>query len=441
MIFGKGKKKRPSRNDDDEDEDEGHEDDDDLDFILFKGAQNGKNPDLGSYGKLVQAGLIPAKRVISEALARRAEMLRIEPKGKFAAVTFYVDGIPFPATKMPPKPANAIVQMLKLLAGLDPADRKSVQAGGINAEFEDVPHDVRIDIEPAEGGMEKLTLRAENISQRPETPRELGFSEDLQNSIRTIGTTKKGLMLAVGPPMSGVTTTSIAMLRGNDAYLLAVGTIGDMRGRDLPHVQVLDWNPGDNLATTIKRTKRSDIDILFVDPISSREIGKAILDACREQCLISEMPAKDAADGIARLNALIGDPELVASHLKLIVSPRLVRRLCHKCRQAYRPNPKLLAKVNLPPDTKVLYRAPRADDEDDDLCEACGGIGFRGRIGLIEAIEIDQQYKDLILKNASTADFRQLARKHSVQSFQKDGLRLVVEGKTSLEELQRAFRT
>ena len=435
MIFGR---RKGGRDHDDDDEDD---DDDNLDFILFKGARNGKNPDLAAHGKLVQAGLLPAKRVISEALSRRAEMIRIEPKGKAAGITFFVDGIAFPASKMPPKQAHAIIQMLKLLAGLDPSKRDVAQTGGINAEFEEVDHDVRIDVEPTEG-LETLTLRAENVKERLESPKELGFSEQLQEAIREVGKAKDGLMLAAGPPMSGVTTSAIALVRGNDAYLLAVATIAEMHGRDLPHVQVIEWKEGDDLEATIKRTKRSDVDILYVDPIRKRDQARVILEACDGQCLVTEMPAKDAADAIARMVALVGDPELVAENLKLIVSPRLVRKLCPKCRQAYRPNPKLLARVKLPSDTKVLYRAPRQDDEDDDdVCDYCGGIGFRGRIGLIEAIAIDDKYKKLIMKGAKTADFRQLARQHSVQSFQGDGLRLVVEGKTSLEELQRAFRS
>ncbi|MEW4488591.1 ATPase, T2SS/T4P/T4SS family [Thalassoglobus sp. JC818] len=436
MIFGFGKGGR------DKDDDEDDDDDDNLDFILFRGALNGVTPDLSANGRLVQAGLIPAKKMISEALARRAEMIRIEPKPKFAGVTFFVDGIPYPAAKMPPKAANAIVQMVKLLAGLDINERSKPQSGGINAEFEEVPHEVRIDITPSASG-EIMTLRAENIKNRLETPKELGFSEELQSTIRELGAKKTGLMLAVGPPMSGVTTTTVATLRGNDAYLLAIGSIADHHGRDIPHVQTFEMDEGGDLESSIRRTQRADIDILYVDPIQNQKQARTILEMSEKQAIITEMPAKDAADGIARLNTLVEQPKLVAEHLKLIVSPRLVRLLCPKCRQAYRPNPKLLERVKLPADTKVLYRAPRpdAEDADEETCENCGGIGFRGRIGLIEAIAITDDFKKLILKGASTAEFRELARKQSVQSFQSDGLRLVSEGKTSLEELQRAFRS
>lgn len=436
MIFGLGKGGRDYEDDEEED--------DDLDFILFKGALNGNNPDLSANGRLVQAGLMPAKKLISEALARRSDTVRIEPKGKFAAVTYLVDGIPFPAAKMPPPAANAIIQMLKLLAGLDISKKTIKQSGGINAEFDEVDHEIRIDSTPAQGGAERLIVRVQNLKEKLETPKDLGFSEELQDKIREIGSSKNGLMLAVGPPMSGVTTVSIAMVRGIDAYLYSIASLADLQGRDLPHIQDFETKEEDDLETSIKRTKRADVDVLFVDPLTDPIEAKAVLELSEHQCFIAEMPAKDAADGIERLVALVKDPKLIAKGLRLIVSQKLVRLLCTTCRHAYRPNPKLLAKIGLPTDTKKLYRAPRFDeeeDDEDDLCEDCGGTGYRGRIGLLEAIEITDEFKKLIVSGADAAALRAKARELEMQSFQSDGIRLVGEGKTSLEELQRAFRS
>lgn len=441
MIFGFGKKGRQHVDDDDDDD----EDEDDLDFILFKGALNGNNPDLSANARLVQAGLMPAKKLISEALARRADTIRLEPKGKVAAVSYLVDGVPYPAAKMPPQAANAITQMLKLLAGLDITDKKSKQGGGISAEFDEVDHEVRIDTTPVQGGGERLIVRVQNLKEKLETPKDLGFSEELQEKIREIGSSKSGLMLAVGPPMSGVTTVTIAMVRGIDAYLYSIASIADLQGRDLPHVQDFEVKPEDDLAQSIKRTQRADIDILYVDPIESTETAKTVLAAAKDQCFIAEMPAKDAADGIARFSSLAGDPKLVMQYLRMVVSQKLVRLLCRKCRHAYRPNPKLLAKIGLPKDTRKLYRVPRLDEDeeqdDEDLCQECGGTGYKGRIGLLEVIEITDEIKALILAGADANAIRLKAREAGMQSFQSDGIRLVGEGRTSLEELQRAFRS
>jgi type II secretory ATPase GspE/PulE/Tfp pilus assembly ATPase PilB-like protein len=441
VIFGMGKGGRDYEDDDDEEDDE----EDDLDFILFKGALNENNPDLSANGRLVQAGLMPAKKLISEALARRADTVRIEPKGKFAAVSYLVDGIPFPAAKMPPPAANAIIQMLKLLAGLDITKKTIKQSGGINAEFDEVDHEIRIDSTPVQGGAERLLVRVQNLKEKVETPKDLGFSEELQDKIREVGSSKSGLMLAVGPPMSGTTTVSIAMVRGIDAYMYSIASLADMQGRDLPHIQVFETKEEDDLETSIRRTKRADVDVLFVDPLTDATEAKAVLEAAQSQSFIAEMPAKDAADGIERFVALVKDPKLIAKSLRLVVSQKLVRLLCKSCRHAYRPNPKLLAKIGLPTDTKKLYRAPRPDEDEeldeDDLCEDCGGTGYRGRIGLLEAIELTDEIKKLVLAGADAAAIRAKVRELGMQSFQTDGIRVVGEGKTSLEELQRAFRS
>lgn len=436
VILGFGRGGR----DDDDDEDD---DEEDLDFILFKGAMNGNNPDLAANGRLVQAGLLPAKKLISEALARRANTVRIEPRGKVAAVSFLVDGVPYPAAKMPPPAANAITQMLKLLAGLDIKNKTSAQGGGIFAEFDEVEHEVRIDTTPVKSGGERLLVRVQNVKEKLETPKDLGFSEELQQAIREIGSSKKGLMLAVGPPMSGTTTLALAMVRGIDAYMYSIAALADLQGRDLPHIQDFQWNEGDDLDTTIKRSKRTDVDVAYVDPLTSGDDAKVVLEAADQQCFIAEMPAKDAADGVARLVAMTKSPKLVAERLRLVVSQRLVRLLCKSCRLAYRPNPKLLAKIGLPKETRKLYRAPRTEDDEDDeeLCENCGGTGFRGQIGLIEMITMDEAIKKLVVSGANADAIRARAREAKMQSFQSDGLRLVAEGRTSLEELQRAFRS
>lgn len=436
MIFGFGKRRPADDTDDDDDEE--------IENILFKGALNENNPNLNDFGKLVQAGLVPAKELVSDALSRRAEIIRVEPKGKVAAVTLFVDGIPSPPTRMAPQTANAITQMLKLLAGLDIQIRDAKQSGGINAEYEEIPYVVRVDVSPVEGGGERLLVRCQNAKIQLETPKDLGFSEELQSKIREIGSSKQGVMLAVGPPMSGVTTLSIAIVRGIDAYLYSIGSIADLQGRDLPHIQEFKWIDGDNLEATLKRSKRADIEVIFMDPLIKADDARVALKSSHEQCIIAEMAAKDAADGIARLVALAGDAKLVAENLKLIVSQRLVRLLCRKCRLAYRPNPKLLAKLGLPTDTKKLYRAPKPDEDEDEedreVCPACGGTGYMGRTGLIEMVLIDDDIKKLILEGADPAKIRAKAKESGMQSFQSDGLRIVAEGKTAIEELQRAFR-
>lgn len=434
MIFGK--KGRVDDDDDDEDDDE------EVELVLFQGALNGKEPNMKENAKLVKAGLLRAKELVSNALSRRAEMIRLEPKANAAVATFFVDGIPYPAERMPANLGLAVTQILKLLAGLDIKVRSKPQAGGINAQYSEIPYQLRIDTQILPTGGERLVVRAQNKKIRLETPDDLGFSDTLKAKIREMTNQKKGIVLAAGPPMSGVTTTSFAILRGIDGYIYTIYSLADMTGREVMHIKQFEGNEGDTLKQTIGRAERAEGDVLYIDPIRDAEYAKLIFSEAESMCFVTEMTARDASDAVAKLIQLVGDPKVVADRLHGVLSQKLVRLVCTKCRQAYRPHPKLLAKVGLPPETKVLYRATEVgdDDDDEDICETCGGVGYFGRTAMIEFLEMTPGMKEVVAGGADAAAIKLQSRKEKMQSFQSDGVRLVAAGKTSLEELQRVFR-
>ena len=444
MILKRGRQDDDDDDDDDEDDDE---EEDDREYVLFQGALNGVNPDMAANARLLQVALRPAKQLITDAIERRAEMIRVEPKGPAAQVAIFIDGIPYPGQRLPSQMAMAITQLLKLLSGMDPKERTKPQSGGMNAQFEERKFEVRIDTAPLDKGAERLIVRMHDKAIKLEKPHEIGFSEDLKEKIRNYTSKKRGLFLAAGPPNSGVSTVVIGIIRSVDAYLYSIYTLADMKGRDLSHVAVMEHRPQDNLLETITRAQRKDADVIYIDPISSSEMAKYALDGSELAAIIAELPAQDAADAIVRLCQLVNDPKTVAERLKIVCCQKLIRVLCPKCKQAYRPNPKLLAKIGLPPETKVLYRAPRPgedEDEDDDeepeVCRRCSGTGYLGRTAMIEMVEMTEAMQAIVAKGGNADAIRAQARQEKMQSFQSDGLRLIVEGKTSLEELQRVFR-
>lgn len=434
MIF-----RRSAEQPDDDEEEE-------LEQVLFQGAVNGKEADLKGNAKLVQAGLVRAKELVSEALARRAEMIRLDTKGQAAVAALYVDGVAYPASKMPAQAALAITQMLKLLAGLDIKVRDKAQSGGINAEYAEKKWIVKVDTQPVPGGPERLIVRIEDPKVKLEKPDEIGLSRDIRQKVRQYSSNRHGVILAAGPPMSGVSVTAMGLMRSVDAYLYSIFNLADFGDRDLSHVTTFKRNDDENLVTWITRAKRQECDVMIVDPIRDADFAKTIFDEAEDRSFVTEMTAKDTADAVLRINAWLGDPKITADRLHLIVSPKLIRKLCPECKQAYRPNPKLLAKVGLPPETKVLYRVPRPTEnekgevEEPPPCPKCGSIGYFGRMPLFEVLEVTEEMKALIASGADATKLKAQAKKEGMQSFQKDGLAAVAEGKTSLEELQRVFQ-
>ena len=174
MIFGFGKKR-------DDEPDSGELE---IETVLFQGAINGVEVDLSQNARLAQVGLVPAKELVSDALSRRAEMFNLVPKANASSVTLYVDGVPYPGERLQKQEALAITQILKLLAGLDIKQRKRPQSGGIKTEYQERPYHLLIDSTPLKTGGEKLVVRARMLEGQPETPDDLGFSDDLRQKIR-----------------------------------------------------------------------------------------------------------------------------------------------------------------------------------------------------------------------------------------------------------------
>ncbi len=433
MIFGFGKKSKVDEDDEDE-----------IELVLFQGALNGKEANLAANAKLAGAGLGPAKDLITDALIRRAETIRIEAKGERAVVTFLVDGIPYPGGRMGKPQAMAVTQVMKLLAGLDTKERRKPQSGGVKAEFEDRPYVLRVDTRPIAGGTERLTVRAQNLKEKLESPEELGISAGLKQKIRDMAAHRNGIVLACGPPGTGTTTTAYGIVRSIDGYVYGVYTIGDTGDESLNNVTAFEVQPDDSLDTTITRVTRVEADVIFLDPIRDAETAKTVFSHQSNVAMVSEFAAKDAATGVAQLIKWVDDAQLVSEGLRGIVTQKLIRRLCTSCREAYRPNPKLIKKVGLPEDTKVLYRKARPVDEDDadgaGPCEKCGGSGFYGRTGMFEFLEMTDAMRELVATGPSPADIKALARKEKMPTLQQDGVRLVAEGITSLDELQRVFK-
>ncbi len=434
MVFGFGKSKDGgrSRNDDSSAEFE-------IESILFQGAGNGKAVDLKSNARLAQAGLVPAKEMISDALARRADMIRIDPKERAAEVTLYVDGVPYPGGRMPSQQALAVTQMLKLLAGLDIKDRQHPQFGTIITDYKQHPYHLLINTSPLKAGAERLVVRPRNQEVQLETPDDLGFSEELRVRIREITSNRQGVVLVCGLPNSGVTTLSFAVIRSIDAYLYSIFSLADFGGRSITHIAQSDIVEGETFDKQLARCIRSEADVIIVDPLNTEDRLKTVFDDAIRVCIVAEYKAPDAGTCITQLRDVLG-ADITSERLAMVLTQKLIRLLCDECKQAYKPNPQLLSKVGLPPETKVLYRPPQPiDGEPPDECYKCGSIGYYGRTGVIQAIETTPPIQKLIKSGADARAIKNQARREGMQSFQTDGLRLVGEGKTSLEELQRAF--
>ncbi|MFN0195563.1 MAG: GspE/PulE family protein [Planctomycetaceae bacterium] len=443
MIFGF--KKRQDDDDDDDEDDELEEQEPKI-LVTFEGPYNKQEIDLETNARLVQAALLPAKELVSDAIARRAEFLRIEIKGPATVVAMSIDGMPFAGEKMPKQKGQAIIQILKLLSGMDIRERTKPQAGAMSAKYEDIPYEFRLDTTIMQDGSERLQIRLRNLKDKLYAPTDLGIPPDICTKIKAFGAEKQGLMLVAGPPRSGTTTTMYAAIRCVDAYLYNFISIADATGRELKYLTEMKANPGESFPVTLVRVLRMESNVIFIDPLKDAETAKAIFEKQEESAFLTEVSAKDAAHAIEILIGWLEDPQHVATMLKGVLSQKLIRKICEKCREAYKPNASLLAKLGLPDNIKKFYRPPQEreipedDEEEPPICPQCGGADYLGRVAMFEFIEMTPDMQKVIVAGGKADEIRAQARKEKMLSLQRDGLRLVVEGKTSLEELQRVFK-
>jgi type IV pilus assembly protein PilB len=432
------------KNNDGDSEEEWEEEE--VDYVLFQGALNGKEANLAENARLAEAGLIPLKELITDALHRRAETVRLEPKGQSAVITFSVDGVWYPGGRVPRQHALAVTQMAKLLAGLNPRERAKPQSGGIKAELTGTKFELKVESTPLAKGVERLIVRARDVEQELEKPEEIGMRDSLKLRIRELMSEKSGITLACGPPRSGTSTTALGILRCIDAYLYSLFSIAKTIDRELNYVTHNEWTEGADFDDTIGRAMRMEADVIFVDPITDAETATTMFNRQAKVGFVDEFAAQDAAHGIMQLYEWLGDGELLANGLKGVVSQRLIRLLCEQCKEAFRPNPRMLAKIGIPPETKVLYRTPTIDpepekgEEEPEPCSKCGDIGFMGRTALFEFIEISDGMREVISAGPTLKAIRTQARKEKMPTFQREGLTLVTEGRTALEELQRVLK-
>lgn len=427
---------------DDEDEDDDYED---MEQVLFQGAMFGREANLKQNPRLVKAALVLVKRMVSDALARRAHTILLEPAQGRVAIRFVVDGIPYPAGVMPGQRGVAVIQMTKVLAGLNAQERAEAQSGGINAEYEGTKYELLTEFVPLKPGVERLRIRVENPKVTYLKPSSVGMPDDLVAKLRSFTEDSKGIVLTCGPPESGVTSLSIVTLHCIDPYLYSIYNMADVGNRELTNVVDYEPEEGHDLELSLDRMLRREADVVYMGKLTDPAVVQTMFEFADRLGFVGEISGRTPAEAIKQLIEWVGI-DMVAQHLKGIVTQKLIRTLCDDCKQAFRPNPQLVQRLSLPPETTVLYRAPSPPDPDDEdaptieeLCEDCDGLPFHGRAAAFELLEMSEGMREVVMQGADPEQIRQQMATEQMRTLQRDAIRLVVEGKTALEEVQRSF--
>ena len=380
-----------------------------------------------------------ANLIYNQAIRNKASDVHIEPQEKSMRVRFRIDGVLHEVMQPPLRLHPSLVSRIKVMGGMDIANRRSPQDGRTSLKMDGRVIDFRIASLPSAHG-EKLTLRLLDRSSRIITLTELGFPETQLEKFRKAINLPYGCVLVTGPTGSGKTTTLYAALVELNSVEKHIITVEDPIEYRLAGINQVQVNPkaGLTFATGLRSILRNDPDIIMVGEIRDRETARiAIESALTGHLVLSTLHTNDAAGAISRLGDMEVEPYLTASSVAAVLAQRLVRVLCNQCRQDYRiSRSELQAAV---PDFPMRKEETELRLFKPVGCLRCSNTGYRGRLGVYELLVVSDNIKKMTLQRRSSGEIAEMAVREGMITLRRDGLLKVRQGITSVEEVMRVL--
>jgi general secretion pathway protein E len=383
-----------------------------------------------------------------QAAKDRASDIHIEPGERDVVVRYRVDGVLREAKRAPKKFLASIVARVKIMAGLNIAEKRLPQDGRIRRKMAGKDVDMRVATAPTAAG-ERITIRLLDRSSVLLGLADIGFANDHLDQIRAIIKRPHGILLVTGPTGSGKTTTLYACLSEINAPDINILTVEDPVEYQLEGISQTQVNAKIDLtfASGLRSFLRHDPDVIMVGEIRDRETAEVAITASLTGHLVfSTVHTNDAAGGITRLIDMGIEPFLVASSLVGLLAQRLVRRPCYECARPVRPSEEMLRELGLDPhrfftgaydfpSVKGLRPPPIGTVYEPVGCPSCGQLGYRGRTGIYELLMVSDQVRRLCLDKADAGAIRNAAVDAGMVTLRFDGARKVVQGMTTPEEV------
>jgi general secretion pathway protein E len=383
-----------------------------------------------------------------QAAKEGASDIHIRPGEKDIIVRYRVDGVLREAKRAPKKFHASIIARVKIMSGLNIAEKRLPQSGRIRRKMAGKDVDMRVETAPTAGG-ESVTIRLLDRSSVLLGLPDIGFANDQLGLIREIIKRPHGILLVTGPTGSGKTTTLYACLSEINSPDINILTVEDPVEYQLEGISQTQTNSKIDLtfASGLRSFLRQDPDVIMVGEIRDRETAEVAITASLTGHLVfSTVHTNDAAGGITRLIDMGIEPFLVASSLVGLLAQRLVRKPCYKCARPVRPSNEILVDLGLDPgtffaggyrfpDVKGMHPPPVGTVFEPVGCPECNELGYRGRTGIYELLMITDKVRRLSLAKSDAGAIRNAAIEDGMVALRADGARKVVQGMTTPEEV------
>jgi type IV pilus assembly protein PilB len=372
--------------------------------------------------------------ILIQAINNRASDIHFEPFENQFKIRYRVDGILYDMPSPPKHLSVALTSRIKVMADMDIAERRLPQDGSLSFFMRGKEIDVRISTLPTIFG-ESVVMRILDKSTVMLSMSEVGLTEKELKTIRQLIKKPNGIILTTGPTGCGKTTTLYAGLKEvNSPEVKIITTEEPVEYRIAGIIQVPIRAPiGLTFAHCLRSILRQDPDVILVGEIRDKETAEiAIQASLTGHLVLSTLHTNDAAGAITRLIDMDIEPFLITSTLEAIIAQRLIRVICSKCRESYKPEDAELTKIGLSRDElkgKTFYRGRG--------CEECGHIGFRGRTGIFEILVMNDRLREITAKKGATKDIREEAKKSGMNLLRQAGMEKVFQGITTIGEVVR----
>jgi type IV pilus assembly protein PilB len=377
--------------------------------------------------------------IIAQAVEEKASDVHFEPQGKEIRVRYRVDGMLHDVTTIPRRMVAGVTSRLKIMGGLDIAEKRLPQDGRISVIVEKHPIDIRVASLPAVMG-EKVVLRLLDKDKALITLDMLGMQPDTLGAFTRSFRNAYGATLVTGPTGSGKTTSLYAALNIINTPEKNIVTIEDPAEYQLHGITQIQVNAktGLTFAAGLRSIVRADPDVIMIGEIRDKETAQiAVESALTGHLVLSTMHTNDAPSAMTRLTEMGIEPFLSASAIDCVISQRLVRLLCSHCKEKV-----LISAEQFNESQKridVQYEAEEANIEAYAAhgCPRCSNSGYRGRVGIYEAMLVNDEIRSLVIERAPADAIRSIALMNGMRTLAQDGFEKVKQGLTTIEEIAR----
>jgi len=372
--------------------------------------------------------------MVEKAVRERASDIHIEAGADRVRVRFRVDGVLYTTSTYDRRMLSAIIARIKIISGLDISEKRKPQDGRFSASVDRREYDIRVSVLPTVYG-EKCVMRLARKKALQRDKRALGFTDEEMRKFDKILRKPNGIVLVTGPTGSGKSTTLYTALSELNSDTVNIVTVEDPVEANIEGINQVQVNPKANLtfANTLRSILRQDPDIIMIGEIRDSETAAiAVQASITGHLVVSTLHTNDTASSVTRLLDMGVESYLIADSTTGIIAQRLVRRLCPRCKKLHTLLPHELDYLDMTPE-----EAAKATVYEPVGCQRCNGTGYFDRIGVYEIMEITPRLRTMIARRTPAGELREAAMEEGMNTLSSSVRRLVLEGTTSISEMQR----